>query len=139
MKKTIRGLLALPAVALSVALVAPGAGAATSAQLAPPAHLNADGTVSVPVEYTCDANRTAQVVVTLEQQKGQEYTDGNGYIYPLDCSGTRQVVDVVVRPAWGPFDDGRAVAKLSFDSWVANDWSAPVERVREAEVIRIAN
>ncbi len=137
MKKS-RGLLMVSAVAASVALAVPPASATTTAKLAPPAQLNANGTVSVPVEYTCDANREAWVLVTLEQQKAQEYTEGTASL-SLDCSGTRQVVDVVVAGVWGAFDNGRAVAKMRFTSYVPYPGTGPYEEVREAGVIRIAN
>ena len=135
MMKTLRGLLTVPAIALSLAVAAPAAGAATTARIAPPASLNDDGTVTVPVEYTCDAGRQAQFTVELEQRKAQDYTSGQGSMWGLDCTGTRQVVDVIVHQWWGPFDNGRAMAWFSFYSYDANGY----DEVRDAGMIRIAN
>ena len=135
MMKTLRGLLAVPAFALSLAAAAPAAGAATTARIAPPASLNDDGTVAVPVEFTCEADRQANFSVQLELRKAQNYTYGEGYVFNLRCTGARQVVDVIVTPRWGPFDNGRALAWLRFVSYGDSGY----DEVREAGMIRIAN
>ena len=79
-------------------------------QVESPAHLVARGAaVDVPLEVTCNATGTADVVVSVTQKSGSGVAQGSGYT-EVGCTGSGE--QVVVRVLAGPgktFKQGTAV------------------------------
>ena len=80
-------------------------------QVESPAHLVARGAaVDVPLEVTCNATGTADVVVSVTQKAGSGVAEGFGFA-TVGCTGSGQQITVRVRASGGKtFKQGTAVA-----------------------------
>ena len=103
------------------------AAAETSFELRDTLILNADGSLTALVSYSCPAASEyyfVEVIMMVQQTKANATTSGNGSEsgsrgfegqYGLSCSGTLQTVAVTVRERSGPgFATGKAFADLYF-------------------------
>lgn len=86
----------------------------------------------VPVEVACEPGEHGFVEVQLTQARGRHATTGFGF-ENVDCTGTTQVVEVLVSASDGAFKKGVALAEARL--FVCDDFSCDV--VEDVEEIRL--
>jgi hypothetical protein len=89
--------------------------------------------VIVPVEVACEAGEHGFFDVRLTQARGRHVATGFGF-EEVDCTGTTQVVEVLVSANDGAFKKGVAVAEASL--FVCGEFSC--DMVEDTEVIRLS-
>jgi hypothetical protein len=89
--------------------------------------------VIVPVELACEAGEHGFLDVRLTQARGRHVATGSTF-ENVDCTGTTQVVEVLVSANDGAFKNGVALAEARL--FVCGDFSCEV--VEDTEEIRLS-